>query len=139
MLHLKHCMIQWTDYGALSIFPDGKECGAWPHPDDADYCLLADRLGYDRDVMAFCREHELAHHMVEQHIHDRPSQVLRAVADGNPLSWPQAAYEEIAAQALQALARKNERPIIGGFDWQAMRAEFLANVAYLDQELRAAA
>lgn len=125
MLHLKHCSVEWTDYGARTVFPDGAECSTWPHPDDPDYHLIADRLGYGRDVLAFAREHDLAHILAEQWIHDRPSRVLRAVADGHPLTWPEAAYEEMAAQQLQALARLKRRPIIGGFDWKALRLEFL--------------
>jgi hypothetical protein len=132
MLHLRFCKIEWTDYGARTVFPDGTETGTWPHPDDFDYRLISDRLGYGDDTLTFSRHHDLCHNLVEEWIHNRPSQVLTAVAMGKPLRWPEAAYEELAAQALQALIVMNVRPIIGGFDWQALRVKALECIARLD-------
>lgn len=137
MLHLKHCSIEWTSFGARTVFPDGLECSAWPHPEQTDYLILADRLGYDGDALAFCREHDLAHHLIEEWMHDRPSRVIRAVAEGKPLPWSEAIYEELAAQMLQGLVRANKRPIAGGYDWHGLKARFSGYVAQLDTGLSA--
>ena len=131
MLQLKHASIKWTDYGCAVVI-DGKEVGAWPHPEMTDYHVIAARLGYQYDLLAYCREHELAHLLVEEWFHDRPSEVLKALANGKLLSGKKAAYEESMAQQLQAFVRANQRPIVGGVMWDLLKARFLECVESLD-------
>jgi hypothetical protein len=131
MLQLKHASIKWTDFGC-TVFIGGKEIGAWPHPEMTDYHVVAARLGYQYDLLRYCREHELAHLLVEEWFHDRPSQVLAALAAGKMLSGKKAVYEESMAQQLQAFVRANQRPIVGGVDWDGLKARFLECVEALD-------
>jgi hypothetical protein len=90
-----------------------------------DYAAVAHRLGYEYDLRRYCQEHDVAHLVIEEALHARPSRVLWGLAHGDPLSPQEAAYEELAAQSLQRFCRANERPIIGSVDWDAMRNQFL--------------
>jgi hypothetical protein len=75
-------------------------------------------------------EHELCHLALEEWLHDRPSRILWGLAHGAPLPPHECAYEELAAQALQRFVRAAERPIVGGVDWDALRAFTLAKLEH---------
>lgn len=136
MLHLKHCSIEWTDYGARVVFAGGKPVDAAPH-DTHHYAVIAHRCGYGDDLMAYCREHELAHIVGCEFLFSAESEVLSALAHARPLSPGVAAAEEMLAMTVQRWVRANERPIIGGIDWDELKAVFLGYVAQLDADLHA--
>lgn len=124
MIQLRYCTLEFTDYGAVTRFPDGTEIGAHPHA-NAHYHVVSHRMGHGDDILAFCRVHELCHSLVEERLHDRPSRVLWALAHGSTLSGRDAAYEEIAAQTLHRWIVSHERPIIGGVRWDEIKADAL--------------
>lgn len=128
-MKLKHCEIQWTDYGCVTFFEDGSEASAWPHWTNPHYTVVAHRLGYGDELLTYTREHDLCHCLIEEALHDRPSRVLWALAHGMVLTGPEAAYEEFAAQALQRWLRANERPILSGIDWDALKDRALTLIA----------
>lgn len=113
------------DWGCVVRFEGGGEVPAEHHPNDAHYRIIAARCGYGDDTRAYAIEHETAHLVAEEVLHDRPSRVLWGLAHGHPLKPEDAAYEECLAQTLQRYVRANEDPIIGGVDWRAMRSRFL--------------
>jgi hypothetical protein len=122
-IDLRFCALEFTPDGACTVFPDGSRWGAQPH-DVPHYHALAHRLGYDGDVLAFCREHELAHSVVAEGFGSH-SLVLWALAHGETVSPCFAAAEEALAMALQRFVRANERPFIDGADWDFLKARFL--------------
>lgn len=125
--------------GCVTRFPTLEPVAATPHPHMRNYRRIAARCGYATEwwvdhaapdtwgapCLAYCVEHELAHLLVEEVLHDRPSRVLWALALGHPLTGHRAAYEEGMAQMLQRWVRAGEEPIIGGVDWVALRDRFL--------------
>lgn len=119
---LKFAALELTPEGACTEFPDGARWGAFPH-DKPHYHSLAHRLGYDGDIMAFCQEHELAHHVVAEGFGSH-SWVLFALAHGEQPTPAIAAAEEALALALQRFVRARERPFIDGADWDKLRARF---------------
>lgn len=125
MIRLKYACLAWVPNGCMTLFEDGSEIGACPH-DTHHYHVIAHRLGYGDDILSYCREHELAHHMVEEAFYDRPSRVLWELAHGRVLSAREAVYEEGIAQMFQRWLRAGERPIIGGVPWDALKAEAVA-------------
>lgn len=125
MIHTRHAFVSFTPWGCETLFLDGSSVPAQAHHDDPHYRVIAHRCGYGDDTLAYCREHEIAHLVVEEVLHDRASRVLWGLAHDDELAGPDAAYEEMAAQALQRFARAGEQPIIGGVDWFAARSRFL--------------
>lgn len=117
--------VEFHPWGAMS-FVKGLRDGvpATPHPDLPDYQEVTRRCGYGEDCLRFTQEHEVAHFLVEEFIHDRVSRVLWALARRYPPSRHEAAYEELAAQALQRFARTGERPIVAA-PWYEMRDRFV--------------
>ncbi len=127
-LTLKFCTIERLPDEVLVTFSDGTSCPACPHPDMPHYREITARCGYGDDVWAYCLFHEFAHAWIEEHLHDRPSRVLWALAHGAMLSGKEAAYEEITAQVFQRWLHADERPIIGGVPWDRWKAEALAMI-----------
>jgi hypothetical protein len=124
IIPLQFCVVEWTQWGCVTRFADGAEAPSAPH-DTPHYHVIAHRLGYGDETLAFCREHDFAHSFVEERLHGRASRVLVAAARGKPLTGPESAYEELAAQAMQAWLRANQRPIISGVNWDRLKAEAL--------------
>lgn len=122
MIELSFAAVEYTDWGCTSRFEDGTKVDAIPHPWDHCYSIIAMRCGYGFDLLAYCQEHELAHHVVGEFLLGRPSPVLWGLAHEQPLPANEAAFEEMMAQALQRFVRAAERPIIGGVDWDALKA-----------------
>jgi phytoene dehydrogenase-like protein len=133
MVQLRFCSLEWTQEGARVVFPSGKEAVAWPHPQNPHYSVISHRLGYGDDLMAYCREHELAHAVIAQELQGAPSHVLFRLAHGLELDSGAALLEEIAAQALQRWARANERPILAGHDWDRLKAKFQGYCSQLER------
>lgn len=119
-----HGTVRFTDWGAITSFPDGTSCPSTPH-DTHHYHVIAHRCGYGDDILRYCQEHDFAHMLIEAFVHERPSRVLWGLAHGEEISAKDALYEELAAQTLQRFVRAGERPIIGGIDWEQLRIAFL--------------
>jgi hypothetical protein len=125
LIRLRFASLEFTADGALTIFPDGSSWGALPHPEMPHYHALAHRLGYEGDTLAYCREHELAHHVLSEGFGSH-SLVLWALAHGEKPTPMIAAAEESLALNLQRYARTNEHPFVDGCDWPALKARFLS-------------
>ena len=123
IIALDHSVIEWTDYGAMTVYKDGKRVPAAAHFDDPHYRVLAHRLGYGDDVMAYCREHDFCHEFLNEKLRGTPSPVMRGVAEGQEVDPIDAAMEEAFVMAFQRFLRANERPIIGGIDWDKLKAD----------------
>lgn len=124
MIELKFCRIEFFDWGCRTTFADGASVPSVPH-DEPHYHVVSHRCGYGDNLLAYCQEHDVCHALVEQFLFDRESTVLAAVARGKPLTGAQSAYEEMAAQTLQAWLRANVVPIVGGVNWYEMKSEAL--------------
>jgi hypothetical protein len=123
MIQLRHATFEHTDTGALTKFADGACYGALPH-DEPHYHALAHRLGYAGDIMLYCREHELAHHLIAQEFGSH-SPVIWALAHGETPPRMIAAAEEALVMVLQRYARANEVPLIEGVDWDGLKCRLL--------------
>jgi hypothetical protein len=119
--------VEYTAEGCVTRFDDGASFGALPH-DTHHYAVIAHRTGYGDDLLAYCREHEVCHLIAEEALRGRPSAILWGLAHGQPVAPLEAVYEELAAQALQRWLRANERPIIGGVDWDEIKRYALAKL-----------
>lgn len=120
-IEMKFARVVYTDFGVETRFKtDGAAISAWPH-DTHHYHVIAHRLGYGDDILAYCREHEVAHSLVCECLFDRESYVLSHLARGIDIDEPRAVMEEIAAQSLQRWIRAHERPIIGGVNWDDLK------------------
>lgn len=138
---LERAAVTLTDDGCYSTFADGTTWGAQPH-DTPHYDEIARRCGYlppnncadptpIREMtaaarMAYCREHEVFHHVVGEVFFFGPSPVLWKLAHGHDVDPMYAALEEAMVMTLQRWVRAGERPIIGGVDWDALRTRCLA-------------
>jgi hypothetical protein len=122
-VNLRFAKLEFTPWGAFSEFHDGSRWGAQPH-DEPHYHALAHRLGYEGDTLAYCREHELAHHLISEHFVSH-SPVLWALAHGEQPPAMIAAAEESLALNLQRYARTNEYPMVDRVNWHALRSRFL--------------
>lgn len=122
---LKYASVEYHDWGVTSHFLDGTSVPATPHPWDHHYSIITMRCGYGFDHYGYCAEHEIAHHVVSEFLLDAPSAILWGLAHGKPVGPKESAYEELMAQSLQRFVRAGERPIIGGVQWDAMRARFM--------------
>ena len=128
-VELWHCSIVWTDEGCETVFLDGARIGAFPHPQIPHYHVIAHRCGYGDDLRAYCREHEFCHSFMAEKLYGNPSAVLWDLAHGKEPAPGPAVAEEMAAQTFQRWLRANERPIIGGCDWDGLKAEALRLLA----------
>lgn len=120
MIQIGNATVEYTADGCVTRYPDGTSYGAQPH-DTHHYHVIAHRSGYGDDILAYCREHEVAHHIVAEWIAGRCSQVLWPLAHGYEPDPADAVMEEIAAQTFQRWLRANERPIVGGCDWDGIK------------------
>lgn len=134
MIRLNYCDIEWAFYGSRIVFFDGREVSAWPHPEIPHYHVISHRCGYGDDLLAYCREHELAHVLVAQELRQWCSFVLDCHAREVTPYAGLAIMEELAAQTLQRWVRANERPIVADFDWDELKRKFLYYVELLDGE-----
>lgn len=123
MIQLRFCSIEYTPEGAITRYPDGSSYGALPH-DEPHYHALAHRVGYGGDILAYCREHELAHHLIAEEFCSH-SPVIWALAHGESPPRMIAAAEEALVMTLQRYARANEVPMIEGVDWDGLKCRLL--------------
>lgn len=131
MITLRFCTFARTDYGCWTQFHDGTGFGAYPHPDNHHYHAISHRLGYGDDLLSYAVQHEFSHNFVSERLMGKPSAVIWALAHGEKLSGREAAYEEIAAQAFQRFIQANERPLVAGVPWDALKADALSLLAEL--------
>lgn len=120
MIILCHCTVEFPDWGAVTRFPDGTSVDATPH-DTHHYHVIAHRLGYGGDTLAYCQEHEFAHAYMCQELLGSRSMVLWSLAHGHTPPKGEGLLEEMAAQQFQRWLRANERPILSGCDWDRLR------------------
>lgn len=105
-------------------FQDGTFIDSIPH-DTHHYHVIAHRLGYGDDIMAYSREHDVCHAIMAEWFGDVPSPIFWAMAHGEPHDHWGDVYEELAVMALQRFVRANERPIVADVDWDALKARAL--------------
>lgn len=122
MINLRYSSLEWTHDGARTHFGDGISYGAQPH-DEPHYHFLAYRYGHEGDTLAFCRAHELCHHLITEAFGSH-SPILWALAHGEKPAPMIAAAEEAMAATLHRYAMTGEPPLIEGVDWSGLRARF---------------
>jgi len=127
VIELRYATVSYTENGCVSWFKDGKFWGAHPH-DTHHYAVIAHRCGYGDDLLAYCREHEVCHHLITEWLYDGPSPVIWGLAHGEEMPAYHAALEEMGAQTLQRFIRANERPIIGGVNWDGLKTYALSKL-----------
>ena len=125
MIETRFASVEPTPRGCVTHFRDGSMVGSHDH-DTHHYAVIAHRTGYGDDTARYCLEHDVCHLLIEEALYGRPSRILWGLAHGEPVPAFDAVYEEFAAQGLQRFVRANERPIIGGVDWDALKARTLA-------------
>jgi hypothetical protein len=116
---LRFVTISWVESGCVSSFRDGSAWASHPH-ETTHYHVIAHRCGYGDDILAYCREHDFFHHFCAEYLDGSTSRILWALAHDIEPSAP--AFEEFTVQACQRWVRANERPIIGGVDWDQFKA-----------------
>lgn len=122
MTGLRFASIEFTPEGAVSHFGDGSSYGAQPH-DEPHYHFLAYRYGHEGDTLAFCRAHELCHHLIAEAFSCH-SPVLWALAHDEKPTPMIAAAEEALAGVLHRYVMTGEPPLIEGVDWPRLRSRF---------------
>lgn len=110
--------------GAYTTYYDGSTYAAHPH-DTAHYAEITARCGYGTDRLAYCREHEVCHHVVSEWLASAHSRVLWPLAHGKQPRPHDAMLEEALAMTFQRWLRAGERPIIGGADWDGLKSRTL--------------
>lgn len=121
-MYLKYCSIRWTIEGCLTKFDDGAEIASFPH-DIPHYYVISHRSGYGDDRLTYCREHDFFHSFCEEYFQNRASPILWSLAHGDEIE--NSVYEELIVQTCQRWVRGNERPIIGGVDWDSFKRQAL--------------
>jgi hypothetical protein len=118
--------VTYYDGGAFTRYDDGSSYGAHHH-DTPHYHVISHRCGYGDDLARYCFEHEACHHIVgEAFFCGGPSPIIWALAHGTDVGPSFAAIEEAMVMTFQRWLRANERPIIGGVDWDGLKARALA-------------
>jgi hypothetical protein len=124
--HVGRAIVTFYPEGAFTTYPDGATFAAQPHA-TPHYQVIAHRCGYGDDLLAYCREHEVCRHLIGEALYaDGRSPVLWNLAHRVPVDDREAALEEAAVMTLQRWLRADERPIIGGVDWDALKRRALA-------------
>lgn len=124
MIRIGPATVHYTADGCYTAYDDGTSYAAQPH-DTHHYAVIAHRCGYADDILAYCREHEVCHHIVGEAFYTGRSPVIWALAHGYEPSPRAAALEEAMVMTLQRFVRAGERPIIGGVDWDHLKQRTL--------------
>jgi hypothetical protein len=122
MTQLRFARLEHTPEGAVTHFPDGSTWPALPH-DTPHYHYAAFRYGHEGDTLAYCRAHELCHHLVAEGLGSH-SLTLWALAHGEKPAPMISAAEEALAMALHRYAMTGEPPLIEGLNWSALKSRF---------------
>lgn len=123
IIELRYSSLQFTPEGATTYFDDGSKWGALPHPEQGHYQYLAYRYGHDGDTLAYCRVHELLHHLLAESFSCH-SPILWALAHGEKTTPMIAAAEEALVHTLHRFVMTGEPPLIEGVAWQALKQRF---------------
>lgn len=123
MIELRFASLELVPDGAVSHFRDGSKWGALPH-DTPHYHYLAYRYGHEGDTLAYCRTHELCHHLVAEGFGSH-SLTLYALAQGEQPTPMIAAAEEALAMTLHRYAMTGEPPMIESLPWDELKARVL--------------
>lgn len=127
VVRIGNATVTYTADGAFTSYPNGTGYAAQPH-DTHHYHVIAHRCGYGDDILAYCREHEVCHHVVGLWIKGGGSDVLGPLAHGIEPDATAALLEEALVMAFQRWLRANERPILGGVDWDDLKRRTLAAI-----------
>jgi hypothetical protein len=121
VFRLEYCTVTFYRTWSWTQFPSGQGWGAVPHRTPS-YRRLASKLGYRRNIIAYCLEHDFLHSFIEQELNDRPSPVIHALAHGQPAPRT-TAYEEALVQMFQGFLRAgwDMTATQPGVDWWAIR------------------
>jgi hypothetical protein len=113
--------------GVTTVFIDGTEYSAHAHH-TREYVALADWLGYQGDIAAYCLDHELLHEFLQEELFGRPSRVLWALAHDQKAP----AEAILAEEALTILAQAYLRGALTAMpatapnvDWRAIKSRAL--------------
>ena len=124
-IELLTCTVRYDHHEYIdTIFNDGKMWGAYPH-DNHHYHVIAHRCGYGDDIWAYAFEHEFIHSFLAQELDRGNSYVLWSLAHNQKPDPIEAMKEEVLVQTFQRWMRANERPIIGGIDWDDLKSKAL--------------
>lgn len=123
---LKRVSVTLYEHGAYSTFDDGSSYAAEPAWNDPHYTVIAHRCGYGDDLLRYCREHELFHHIAGEEFYGGISPVIWALAHGGEVDPKRAAAEEATVTLIQRWVRAAEEPIIGGIEWARIRDRCLS-------------
>lgn len=121
-MQLHYVSFEHTGAGAVTTFRDGKSYGTLPH-DEPHYHYLAYRYGHDGDTLAYCRSHELCHHLIAEAFECHSPTLWALAHDEDPSSLISAAEEALAA-TLHRYVMTGEPPLIEGIDWRALKKRF---------------
>ena len=122
MIALRFAELHDYPAGCFTRFPDGSTWGAEPHS-TPHYHHLAYAYGHEGDTLAYCRVHELCHHLVAEGFGSH-SLVLWALAHGEQPTPMVAAAEEALAMALHRYVMTGQPPFVDSVDWPALRNRF---------------
>jgi hypothetical protein len=114
----------YHDWHCVSHFSDGTSFGAYAH-DTHHYHVISHRTGYGDDIHLYAKEHEVIHHLVGELFYHGVSPILWALAHGGQVSNEEAVKEEALVLLIQRWIRANERPIVSGANWDAIKTRAL--------------
>lgn len=129
-IKLRYVEVDFFDNGeARTRFRDSDlaDVEAQPH-DTHHYHVIAHRCGYGDDIGRYCQEHEFFHSFCAEYFMDGLSDVLFCLSDGANIPPFTAGLEENFVMTCQRWVRANERPIIGGLNWDLFKAEALRHL-----------
>lgn len=121
IFRLEYSTVSFYQTWAWTQFTTGQGWGSVPHRTTA-YRRLTARMGYRRNIIAYCLEHDFLHSYIEQELNDRPSPILYALAHGEPAPKT-TAYEEALVQMFQMFLRSGADMTATqpGVDWWKIR------------------
>lgn len=129
-LQLRYVSVLAVPTGLVSRFEDGTSWGAETH-DVGHYHYLAWAYGHQGDLVAYCRAHELCHHLIAEAF-GQASPVIWALAHGERPGPMVAAAEEALAHVLHRLAFTGAPALIEGLCWDDLAAGVRHGLKELD-------
>lgn len=124
MILIGEAKVVFTETGCYTSYEDGTSYASHTHGTH-HYHVISHRLGYEDDILRYCREHELLHHVAGYWIKSRHSEVIWPLAHGEKPDLIVSMNEELLVQTLQRWIRCNERPFIADVDWGIIKRNYL--------------
>jgi hypothetical protein len=93
MISLKYCIVNATNTGVETIFPDDTISTNWP-PDDEYFRQVVKDCGFNCDEIGYIRHHDLSHAFLAEKMFDKPSPVLWNAAHEIAMDINASLYEE---------------------------------------------